>query len=76
MINQRTRVLVIVSSVCYQLERNGASLKPKASTPQFVLDTAAVVIDVLDTAAVVIDEMTLLSDVICCVLFVSSWRSP
>jgi hypothetical protein len=31
--------------VLFHRERNGASLKPEASTPQFALDTAVVVID-------------------------------
>jgi hypothetical protein len=44
--------------VLFHRERNGASLKPEASTPQFALDTAVVVIDALDTAVVVIDGMT------------------
>src|SRR5215510_14666208 len=41
----KARVLVIVNSFDFQLERNGATLNPKASTPYFALDTAVVVID-------------------------------
>jgi hypothetical protein len=37
--------LVIVKKQNPQRERNGASSKPKASTPSYALDTAVVVID-------------------------------
>ncbi len=39
------RVLVIVKKSKPQRERNGAALKPKASTLSYALDTAVVVID-------------------------------
>jgi hypothetical protein len=43
------RVLVIVKKSKAQRERNGATLKPKASTPSYALDTAVVVIDGMTT---------------------------
>jgi hypothetical protein len=42
---RKARVLVAVKSSIFQQERNGASLKTKASTLSFSLDTAVVVID-------------------------------
>jgi hypothetical protein len=43
-LNARVLVFVKEKSKPHR-ERNGASLKPKASTPSFTLDTAVVVID-------------------------------
>ena len=43
------RVLVIVKKSKPQRERNGAALKPKASTLSYALDTAVVVIDGMTT---------------------------
>ena len=43
------RVLVIVKKSKPQRERNGAALKPKASTLSYALDTAVVVIDRMTT---------------------------
>src|ERR1019366_9424575 len=43
--SRRARVLVFMQSGRFQIERNGAGIKPQRSTPKFALDNAVVVID-------------------------------
>jgi hypothetical protein len=45
--SRRARVLVFMQSGRFQIERNGAGIKPQRSTPKFALDNAVVVIDVM-----------------------------
>src|ERR1035441_5143849 len=43
--SRRARVLVFMQSVGFQIERNGARKKPRASTLKYALDNAVVVIE-------------------------------